>query len=56
MAKLQDTSETVIALQFLVMNLEPRLRFLFDLLSKSVLSRFRALLSRATGSLTPVIV
>lgn len=29
MAKLKETSETVIALQFLVMNLEARLRFLF---------------------------
>jgi len=42
MAKLQETSETVIALQFLVMNLERRLRLLFVLLSKSVLSGFRA--------------
>jgi transposase, IS5 family len=55
MAKLQETSETVIALQFLVMNLEHRLKLLFVLLSKSVLSRFRALFSKVTGCLTPVI-
>ena len=29
MARLQETSETVIALQFIIMNLERRLRFLF---------------------------
>jgi len=33
MAKLQETSETVTALQFLVMNLERQLRLLFVLLS-----------------------
>jgi hypothetical protein len=29
-ARLKETAETVIALQFLVMNLERKLRFLFD--------------------------
>jgi len=55
MANLQETSETVIALQFLVMNLERWLRLLFVLFSKSVLSRLRALLSRVTGRLILVI-
>jgi len=53
MAKLQETSETVIALQFLVMNLERRLRLLFVLFSKSVLSRFRTLFSGVCGHLFP---
>jgi transposase, IS5 family len=53
MAKLQETSETVIALQFLVMNLERRLRLLFVLFSKSALSRLRTLLSRVCGGLLP---
>jgi len=53
MAKLQETSETVINLQFLVMNLERRLRLLFVLLSKSMLSRFRTLFSRVCGHLLP---
>jgi transposase, IS5 family len=39
MARLQDTSETVIALQFLVMNLERRLRNLFCLLFKELFLR-----------------
>ena len=51
MAKLKDTSETVIALQFLVMNLERRLRFLFVLFSKSVLHRFKAIFSKVTNQM-----
>lgn len=39
MARLQETSETVIALQFLVMNLERRLRILFCLFFKELFSR-----------------
>jgi hypothetical protein len=39
MARLKETSETVIALQFLVMNLERRLRFLFFLFLRSLLGR-----------------
>ncbi len=39
MARLQETGETVIALQFLVMNLEHRLRFLFYLIFKELFSR-----------------
>ena len=54
MAKLQETSETVIALQFLVMNLERRLRLLFVLFSKSVLSSFKAIIAWVSGRLIPV--
>ncbi len=54
MAKLQETSETTIALQFLVMNLERRVRLLFVLFSKSVLHRFKAVLSRLKLQLSPV--
>ncbi len=39
MARLQETSETVIALQILVMNLECRLRILFYLFFKELFSR-----------------
>ncbi len=54
MAKLQETSETVIGLQFLVMNLERRMRLLLVLFSKSVLHRFKAMLSRLKLQLSPV--
>jgi len=54
MAKLRETSETVIALQFLVMNLERRLRLLFVLFSKSVLSSFKAIIAWVSGRLIPV--
>ena len=39
MARLKETSETVIALQFLVMNLERRLRFLFFLFIRALFGR-----------------
>ncbi len=47
MARLKETSETVIALQFLVMNLERRLRILFCLFFKELFSRkfWRAVLT-----------
>ncbi|MDZ4132269.1 MAG: hypothetical protein U1E11_03960 [Dethiobacteria bacterium] len=35
MTRLQETSESVIAMQFMVMNLAHWLRFIFDLFSKS---------------------
>ena len=54
MAKLRETSETVIALQFLVMNLERRLRLLFVLFLKSVLSSFKAFIAWVSGRLIPV--
>ena len=54
MAKLQQTSETVIGLQFLVMNLERRMRLLLVLFSKSVFHRFKAMLSRLRLQLSPV--
>ncbi len=49
MARLQETSETVIALQFLVMNLERRLRILFCQFFKELFSRkiWRAILTAA---------
>ena len=49
MARLKETSETVIALQFLVMNLERRLRILFYLFFKELFSRnaWRATLTAA---------
>ena len=39
MARLQETSETVIALQFVVMNLERRLRFLFFVFLRTLWGR-----------------
>ena len=56
MARLQETSETVIALQFLVMNLEHRLRLLFIFFSKSGFRYFTALFSRAAGRNCPAVV
>ncbi len=49
MARLKETSETVIALQFLVMNLERRLRIIFYLFFKELFSRkvWRAILTAA---------
>jgi len=46
MAKLQDTSETVIALQFLVMNLEHKLRILLSLFLKWLTGDFEPVLAR----------
>ena len=46
MTRLEETSETVIALQFLVMNLERRLRFIFFLF-------IRALFGRISGRIVP---
>ena len=42
LARLRETSETVIALQFLVMNLEQRLRILFYQIFKELFSEIEA--------------
>lgn len=46
MAKLQNTSETVIALQFLVMNLERKFRILLSIFLKWLIGAFEPVLAR----------
>jgi transposase, IS5 family len=51
MTRLQETSESVIAMQFLVMNLAQRLRLIFALFSKSSISLKKWLLFRFTAKI-----
>lgn len=51
MTRLQETSESVIAMQFLVMNLAHRLRFIFALFSKSGISLKEWLVLRFTAKI-----
>jgi len=53
MAKLPETSESIIAMQFLVMNLVNRLRFIFALFLKSNISYFKAIFGRFACRLIP---
>jgi hypothetical protein len=55
MAKLPETSESVIAMQFLVMNLAHMLRFIFALFSKNGIACFKTIFGRLTGWLRPVV-
>lgn len=56
MTRLQETSESVIAMQFLVMNLAHRLRFIFALFSKSGISLKEWLFFRFTTKIESTFV
>lgn len=56
MTRLQETSESVIAMQFLVMNLAHRLRFIFALFSKSGISLKEWLFYRFTAKIESTFV
>jgi hypothetical protein len=56
MTRLQETSESVIAMQFLVMNLAHRLRFIFALFSKSGISLKERLIFRFTAKIETTFV
>ena len=55
MTRLQETSESVIAMQFLVMNLAHRLRFIFAIFSKSGISLKEWLFFRFTAKIESTI-
>ena len=54
MAKLQNTSESVITMQFLVMNLAHLMRYIFALFSKSGIAFLKTILFRRSARLMPV--
>jgi transposase, IS5 family len=55
MSRLQETSESVIAMQFLVMNLAHRLRIIFALFSKNGISLKKWLIFRFTAKIRPTV-